>query len=210
MFYRALEELGFVTLGEPGDVVDEASFRLGFTGVTLPLNIQVTKEVSPKASKPSGEVQVSVSVRNNDAYTMRDVEVDDSRTATGYSLSAEVVSGSTSMTWSVIGPGEERTMAYTLRLGKAGAYSLQPARVSYSHEEYTFRDSSERVESRVSRPSPISLSLGIASATWTTAAELLNIATGGSGSTIMTGLGALILALVAFNALRSLKGWLSA
>jgi hypothetical protein len=204
-----LSTLGDFEVDIPGEQLSDLRFQVGIRGVTLPLNVLLTKSVSPESSSPNGVIQVTVTVRNDDSKAMANVLIDDSRTLTGYSVSASIASGSTSTTFSSIAPGETRTLTYNVRLGEAGAYTLRSASLSYSYAGEVFEDTSNEPEAMVERPNPLIMSVGVVVNTWSLAADGLTLLLGEAGRMIMIGLTLIILAYVAFNWFRSIRRWLS-
>ena len=204
-----LSTLGEVEVDNPGDQLSDSRFQVGIEGVTLPLNVQLTKSVSTATSSPNGVVQVTVTVKNDDSKAMTNALVDDSRTIWSYSTSASIVSGSTSSTFASIAPGESRTLTYSVRLGEAGVYSLRSASLTYSYAGEVFEDTSNEPETRVERPNPLSLGIGVVVNTWSLAADGLTLLMGSTGRMVMIGLTLLILGYVAFNWFRSVRRWLS-
>ncbi|HUS78049.1 MAG TPA: hypothetical protein VM050_05250 [Patescibacteria group bacterium] len=218
--YGMLESMGLINLTEPGeefsipedvfnieDVLSPEAFKIGVEGVTLPLKVQVTKEYNPKSSNKD-LIDVTVTVRNEDFDTMTDVHLDDSSSLMGYPASSEIVSGYTSMDWGAIGPGESRSLTYTVGLSGVGIYTLSSAAVSYNSEGELFTSSSNDVELAVSQPNPLSFTSMSLGATWTASVTLLDMFTDGSGSTILLGASAVLLALLAFLEYRNLRAWM--
>ena len=204
-----LSTLGEVEVDKPGDQLSDSRFQVGIEGVTLPLNVRLTKSVSPATSSPNGVVQVTVTVKNDDSKAMTDALVDDGRTISNYPTSASIVSGSTSSTFGSIAPGESKTLTYSVRLGEAGAYGLKPASLTYSYAGEVFEDTSNQPEARVERPNPLFMAIGVVVNTWSLAADGLTVLMGGAGRMVVIGLTLLILGYVAFNWFRSVRRWLS-
>jgi hypothetical protein len=209
LIYGILSMFGQVHLGKPGEQLGGQSFQVEIEGVALPLNVRVTKNVSPETTSPNGVVQVTVTVKNDDSKAMMDVLVDDGTTISGYPTSASVVSGSTSMTVGSVAPGESKSFTYGVRLGEAGAYTLKPASLTYSYAGKVFEDNSNQPEAMVERPNALFLAIGIAVNTWSLAADGLSALMGSGGRMVIIGLTLLILGYVAFNWFRSFRRWLS-
>jgi len=209
LIYDILSMFGQVHLGRPGEQLGGQSFQVEIEGVALPLNVRVTKNVSPETTSPNGVVQVTVTVKNDDSKAMTDVLVDDGMTISDYPTSASVVSGSTSMTVGSVAPGESKSLTYGVRLGEAGAYTLKPASLTYSYAGKVFEDNSNQPEARVERPNALFLTFGIVVNTWSLAADGLTALMGGGGRIVIIGLTLLILGYVAFNWFRSFRRWLS-
>jgi len=207
--YLNLTMQGDVMTKAPGADVEPSRFQISFSGVTLPLNVEVSKEVSPAVVPPRGVVTVTVTVKNNDARPMLNVGLDDGSTISGYPLSARLVSGSTSASLGSIGPGESKTLTYSVRLGEGGVYTLPPAEAGYTCSGGHFREPSNGAEARVARPSPLSMGLEIAAMSWTGGARLLDMLTGGNGHSVMAAATLLILATLAFMEYRNLRKWLA-
>lgn len=209
-FEQMLQELAdriMLTVASPGSLLDSSNFQITFSAL-LPLNVQVSKQVTPQAISINGEVQVTVTVENDDDYPMEDVVLDDGDAVLGYPAS-EVVSGSTRETWSILQPGDSRTLTYTLRLGAGGVYTLRPAEVQYVYEGETFSASSDPAEARVSHPSaPVFFAESIA-ASWTASAKALDTFTNGNGSMILMASTLVSLALLAFVEIRNFRRWLA-
>jgi hypothetical protein len=203
-FIEALFEIGLMTIVPPGVTIPPQALRLSIPGgIDMPLVVTVTKEVSPIVAQPKGEVKVTVTVRNEDVRPMSDVQLSDGSTLEGYPNSASLESGSTSESWAEISPGESRSLTYTIKLGEAGVYSLMPAEVVYTHSDNRYTESSSRVEVRVARKDPVSFTVYSVVELWATAADLLDVPTGGKGSTILTGSTLLIFAVIFFFEYRS-------
>jgi len=188
--------------------VQASGLQLSISGASMPLIVQVTKEASPLVVKPNGRIQVTVTVHNEDMNPMGDVRLGDSSTVTGYPFSAELVSGSTSEYWGDIGPGDSRTLTYTVQLGEAGVYCLDTARVIYTHSGEEYSESSSRLEVKVTRPDPASFTISSLATFWKTFASLLDIPTGGKGSMIMIGTILLVLAVLAILEYRNFRKWI--
>ena len=206
--YEFLSMLGLINLASPGQVIEASSFQLTVSGLTLPLSVRVTKEASPMVTSPNGQVLVTVTVHNDDDDPMMDVSLDDGSTIAKYPTSARLVSGSTSGSWGSIGPGETRSISYTVRLGLGGVYSLAPALASYTHGEESYAESSDWLEVRVRQPNPLSIAIMSIRASWKAAADVLDLLTGGNGSTILLGSTLLCVAIIAVLEYRNLRKWL--
>jgi hypothetical protein len=197
-----------VELMAPGETLGSESHQASVAGIALPLKVEVSKVASPNSVRAGGTVQISVTVTNEDLKTMEEVVVEDGSAASGYPMSVEVVGGSTEMTWSRVPPGESRTMTYTLRLGEAGVYSLGLAQLGYTHSEGTFTGASGRLKVTVSRPNPGSFALSSVASWWTSAAEVLNVATRGSGYQILTAVTLLVLGTLLFLEVVNVRRWI--
>ncbi len=206
--FRVLEMMGIIDLATPEVNLDESAFEIGVSGVILPLNIEVTKTTSPSNPQPNSVVEVTVTVTNHDSAPMRDVALDDSATIALYPSSSRLVGGSTSGQWSEIGSGESRSISYSIEIGDGGVYSLAPAQIEYLHEAVEFSDASRGLETRVTRPSALSLGVGSLISTGEAASNLLDEVVGGSGSTL--GLGAVSVVVLVFALLEfmNLRKWL--
>ncbi len=134
--------------------------------------------------------------------------LDDSSGLKGYMLSTRLVSGSISEHWSEIGPGQSRSMSYTVELGQGGVYSLSPATVAYTHEEMDFSDSSDWAEVSVSQPSALTMGIGSIFYTGGTLAEILDMATGGNGGTILMGATAVVVLILAVLEFLNFRKWI--
>jgi hypothetical protein len=206
--YEMLTDLGLLTLSAPGESLDPSSFQISVSGVTLPLNVEVSKSFSTQVASPDDVVEVTVTVRNHDTEAMKDVSLDDTSALQGYSLSTRLVSGSTSEHWNEIGPGQSRSMSYTVELGLGGAYSLSPANVTYTHEELGFSYSSEWAEVSVAQPSALAMGIGSIFNTGETLAKILDMATGGNGGTILMGATAIVILILAVLEFLNFKKWI--
>ena len=210
-FGQMIQELArwiTVTVMSPGSLLDPSHFRVDFSAL-LPLNVQVSKQVTPQATSTNGEVQVTVTVENSDDYPMENVVLDDGGTVLGYPTSVSVTSGSTRETWSALQPGESRTLTYTLRLGPGGVYTLRPATVQYVYEEETFSASSDPAEVRVSHPSALAFVIDGVAATWASTARALDTFTGGNGSILLMASTLAWVVVLAFMEYRGFRKWLS-
>jgi len=206
--YEMLTDLGLLTLTAPGESIDPSSFQISVSGVTLPLNIEVSKSVSPQVASPDDAVKVTVTVNNHDTEAMEDVTLDDSSALQGYSLSTRLVSGTTSEHWSEIGPGQSRSMSYTVELGQGGVYSLYPANVAYTHEEVGFSETSDWAEVSVAQPSALAMGIGSIFNTGETLAEILDMATGGNGGTVLMGATAIVVLILAALEFLNFRKWI--
>jgi hypothetical protein len=206
--YDILTDLGLLMLTAPGESIDPSSFQISISGVTLPLNIEVSKSISTQVASPDEAVEVTVTVRNQDTEAMKDVSLDDTSALQGYSLSTRLISGTTSEHWSEIGPGQSRSMSYTVELGQGGVYSLSPANVTYTHEELGFSDSSDWAEVSVSQPSALAMGIGSIFNTGETLAEILDMATGGNGGTILMGATAVVVLILAVLEFLNFRKWI--
>jgi uncharacterized repeat protein (TIGR01451 family) len=206
--YDILTDLGLLTLTAPRESIDPSSFQISVSGVTLPLNIEVSKSVSTKVASPDEAIEFTVTIRNHDTEAMKDVSLDDTSALKGYSLSTRLISGSTSEHWSEIGPGQSRSMSYSVELGQGGAYSLSPANVTYSHEELGFSDSSDWAEVSVAQPSALAMGIGSIFNTGETFAEILDMATGGNGGTVLMGATAIVVLILAVLEFLNFRKWI--
>ena len=204
-----LSQMGVLTQITPGSEVQASGLELSISGVSMPLIVQVTKEALPLVVKPNGRIQVTVTVHNEDMNPMGDARLGDDSTIIGYPFSADLVSGSTSEYLGDIGPGDSRTLTYTIQLGEAGVYILDTARVVYTHSGEEYSESSGKLEVRVTRPDPASFTISSLATSWKTFASLLDIPTGGKGSTIMMGFILLILAVLGILEYRNFRKWIS-
>jgi hypothetical protein len=139
---------------------------------------------------------------------MRDVTIDDSETIARYQYSSRLVGGSTSGQWSRIGPGESKSISYSVEIGDSGVYSLTPAQIEYNNEDVEFSDASRGLETRVKRPSTLSLGVGSLVSTGEAASRLLDNVVGGSGGTLATGAIAVVALVLAFLEFLNLRKWL--
>ena len=203
-----LSQMGVLTQVPLGSEVQASGLQLSISGVSMPLIVQVTKEASPLVVKPNGRIQVTVTVHNEDMKPMGDVRLGDDSTIIGYPFSTELVSGTTSEYLGDIGPGDSRTLTYTIQLGEAGVYCLDTARVVYTHSGEEYSESSSRLEVKVTRPDPASFTISSLATFWKTFASLLDIPTSGKGSTIMMGIMLLVLAVLAILEYRNFRKWI--
>jgi len=194
-------------LSTGGNTLTE-NFRLHFGGSTLPLLVEVTKTVTPNTVGPNGHVTVNVRVENMDTETMTAVNLNDEDTLKDYSSNAKIISGSTSGYWSRILPGASESISYVVELGDSGVYTLQKAELDYKHEDNDYSRQSNDVEVTVGRPNALSFTLASYSSWWEDSSKLLDIPTGGSGSTIMLGFGAVVVGILAFLEVMNMRKWL--
>lgn len=207
--YRALEMLGLIDIATPEVSLDHSAFEIEVSGVILPLNIEVIKVASPSSPKPNSIVEVTVTVTNHDSAPMRDVTLDDSATIARYPYSSRLVGGSTSGQWSEIGPGESRSISYSVEIGDGGIYSFTPAQIEYLHEAEEFSDASRGLETRVERPSALGFGMGSLASTGRAASNLLGEVVGGGGSTLGLGAVSVVVLVFAFLEFMNLRKWLS-
>ena len=206
--FRLLEMLGLIDLATPDVNLDESAFEIGVSGVTLPLNIEVTKTTSPSNPQPNSVVEVTVTVTNHDSAPMRNVALDDSETIARYASSSQLIGGSTFWQWSEISPGESRSISYSVEIGDGGIYSLAPAQIEYLHEAVEFSDASRGLETRVKRPSALGLGVGSLISTGEAASNLLDEVVGDRGSTLGMGAIAIVVLIFAFLEFMNLRKWL--
>jgi len=206
--YRILEMLGLIDLAVPEVNLDESAFEIGVSGVILPLDIDVEKMTSPSNPQPNSVVEVTVTITNHDSSIMRDVTLDDTETIARYEASSLLVGGSTSGQWSEIGPGESRSISYSVEIGDSGVYSLAPAQIEYNHDDVEFSDASPGIETRVNRPSVLSLGVSSLVSTGETISRLLDYMDEGGGTTLAMGAVAVVVLVFAFFELMNLRKWL--
>jgi hypothetical protein len=206
--YRILEMLGLIDIATPEVNLEESAFEIGVSGVTLPLNIEVIKTSYPSNPQPNSVVEVTVTITNHDLASMRDVALDDSATIARYEYSSRLVGGSTSGQWSVIGPGESRSISYSVEIGDSGVYNLAPAQIEYINEEVEFSDASRGIETRVKRPSALGLGVGSLVSTGEAVSRLLEAVAGGGGGTLAIGATAVVVLVFAFLEFMNLRKWL--
>lgn len=208
-FASLIEGLGNLTEGvsissvEAGSTVDTGNYNVTFAAL-LPLDIQIVKEVSPTGVPLGGEVEVSVSLTNNDESTIENVFLDDSGTIIRYPTSAMLTSGNLTTYWDRIEPGETKTLTYTLKLESSGVYTLMPARVDYEYFKTTFSTTSSAAEVTVRSPSAVGALAQTLGTAWGLASETL----GGSGSLILSAAVAAVIIAIAFLEYRKIMKWL--
>jgi len=187
----------------------ESGFSFTVEGISLPLMVSVTKDVSRTTSSRNSDVEVTVTVRNDDSEAMVDVRLDDGDSLKSYTWGASLSSGSTAQSWTRIGPRETRTITYTVRLSQEGVYSLGPASLEYSHEDLSFSAESNAIEVKVPHPNPLGLLFTGLETVWGSSVGLLDIATAGQGSMILMAITLLVFVLLAFLEYRNLMKWLN-
>ncbi len=200
--YRALESMGYIVRVKPETTLSESDFRLDLTGIVLPLNVEVTKTVTPGSTST-----VTVTIKNNDIKSMTDVTLNDSNALSSYSSSIRLVSGDTEGRWAAIAPGETKTITYSIQTQNPGTYSLEPAALSYSSDGQSFRSSSNLVEFDGGRPSPLLMPFELLATTWGAGKHLLDFVTGGNGFVAMAAVTLIFLALIAWEGVRSYRRW---
>lgn len=200
--YRALESMGYIVRVKPETTLSGSDFRLDLTGIVLPLNVAVTKTVTPGSTST-----VTVTIKNNDTKSMTDVTLNDSNALGSYSSSIRLVSGDTTGQWTTIAPGETKTITYSIQTQNPGVYSLEPAALSYSSDGQAFKGSSNLVEFSGGRPSPLLMPFMLIKTTWGGFAQLFDMVTNGRGFVVMAVSALLFVALVAWEGLRSYKRW---
>jgi hypothetical protein len=208
LFNESFIDSGIVTIIEPGGTIDPSSLELGISGLTLPLNVKITKTVSDARVKEGSRVEVTVTIKNNDDDPMMNVELDDGGTISSYSLSSRLTSGSTSGYWPRIDPGQSETISYTIELENNGVYSLSPAQMSYSHEDISFRKSSDKAEVRVALTQGTGIVFQTLGVFWGVLETALDQVTGGSGSMVLTGVVLVLGGLLAFLEFRGFRKWI--
>jgi hypothetical protein len=208
LFNESFIDSGIVTVIEPGGTIDPSSLELGVSGLTLPLNVKITKTVSDARVKEGSRVEVTVTIKNNDDDPMMNVELDDGGTISSYSLSSRLTSGSTSGYWPRIDPGQSETISYTIELENNGVYSLSPAQMSYSHEDISFRKSSDKAEVRVALTQGTGIVFQTLGVFWGVLETALDQVTGGSGSMVLTGVVLVLGGLLAFLEFRGFRKWI--
>jgi hypothetical protein len=205
--YRLLERLGLIDIATPELSLDKSAFEIVVSGVILPLNIEVTKTTAPSNPQPNSVVEVTVTVTNQDSSPMREVILDDSATIARYPKTM-LVGGSTSGQWSEIGPGESRSISYSVEISSGGVYSLAPAQIEYLHEAEEFTDASQGLETKVTNPSTLGLGLGALTSTGEAASKLLDTVAGDKGSTLGLGVISVVVLVLAFFEFMNLRKWL--
>ena len=208
LFNESFIDSGIVTVIEPGGTIDPSSLELGVSGLTLPLNVKITKTVSDARVKEGSRVEVTVTIKNNDDDPMMNVELDDGGTISSYSLSSRLTSGSTSGYWPRIDPGQSETISYTIELENNGVYSLSPAQMSYSHEDISFRKSSDKAEVRVALTQGTGIVFQTLGVFWGVLETALDLVTGGNGSMVLTGAVLVLGGLLAFLEFRGFRKWI--
>jgi len=194
-----------LTVVERGSILDPSHFGITFSAL-LPLDVRVSREIT-ELGGTRREVQVTVTVTNEDDYPMESVELDDGGAVLSYT--GAVVSGSTAGSWSVLQPGESGTLTYTLRLESGGVYTLRPAAVGYAYGGETFTASSDIAEAEVPHPTALAFVAVSLGASWAASAEALDTFTGGNGSTVLMASTLAWVAVLAFVEYRGFKKWLA-
>jgi hypothetical protein len=198
--YDFLEEMGYIVRLRNG-VPSPSDFQIDTTGITLPLNVEVTKTIT------GGETAtVTVTVVNKDTKPMTNVTISDDGSLAGYTTGVGFVSGDTSATWGTILPGESRTITYTVRIDNPGVYTFEPARISYSEDGTQFSDSSNIVETVASRPFFLLVPFELVALTWQTGSQLLDLATG-RGVIMMSVVTLAVVLFFAWEGVKSYKRW---
>ncbi len=208
LFNESFIDSGIVTVVEPGGTIDPSSLELGVSGLTLPLNVKITKTVSDARVKEGSRVEVTVTIKNNDDDPMMNVELDDGGTISSYSLSSRLTSGSTSGYWPRIDPGQSETISYTIELENNGVYSLSPAQMSYSHEDISFAKSSDKAEVRVALTQGTGIVFQTLGVFWGVLETALDLVTGGNGSMVLTGAVLVLGGLLVFLEFRGFRKWI--
>jgi hypothetical protein len=193
----------------PGANLESSTFEIGITGVVLPLQVEVAKEVPQDQYTSEDVIDVTVTVRNLDTATMTDIVLDDSSTLSRYPAKTYIITGSTTAQWEEIEAGGSRSISYQIDVGSGGIYSLAPARVEYLHEIKSFTKSSRWLEIRVRQPSPVSLGLDSLINTGRTFTEILDNITDGNGGTIFTASISITVLLIVALEIRNIMKWLS-
>ena len=208
MFNESFLDPDLVTVTEPGGVIDPSSLELEISGVSLPLNVAITKSVSASRVDAGDRVEVTVTIQNNDDEPMLNVEVDDGDAVTRYSMSARLTSGSTSGSWPRIDPGGSETISYSMELGNSGVYSLSPAEMSYDSDESSYAKSSDRAEVRVTLSQGGGIAFQTLGVFWGVLEYGLDQFTGGSGSMVLTGTVLVLGGVLLFLEFRGFRKWI--
>ncbi len=208
LFNESFIDPGIVTVIEPGGTIDPSSLELGVSGLTLPLNVKITKAVSDARVKEGSRVEVTITIQNNDDVAMLNVELDDGGSISSYSLSSRLTSGSTSGYWPRIDPGESETISYSIELENSGVYSLSPAEMSYVSEDVSFVKSSDKAEVRVALTQGTGIVFQTLGVFWGVLETLLDQVTGGSGLMMLTGAILVLGGLLAFLEFRGFRKWI--
>jgi len=101
---------------------------------SFPPALIVNKTITPARVSPGGTVQVTITLRNDEATeTVYNIHVDDSHSWDLYrDISFPVtIIGDTSATYTSLGPGETVTLTYQVRLSVEGSYVSEPANVTF-------------------------------------------------------------------------------
>jgi hypothetical protein len=208
LFNDSFIDSGIVTVVDPGGTIDPSSLELGISGLTLPLNVKITKSVSDARVKKGNRVEVTITIQNNDDNAILNVELDDGGSISSYSMSSRLTSGSTSGYWPRIDPGESETISYTVELENSGVYSLSPAEMSYVNEESSFAKSSDKVEVRVALTQGTGVVFQTLGVFWGVLETALDLVTGGSGSMVLTGTALVLGGLLVFLEFRGFRKWI--
>jgi hypothetical protein len=201
-------KMGTLNQVEQGTLLDPSSFSVEVSGITLPLNIEVLKEVSSEMIQSEGFVNIQITVKNLDTEIVEDVILDDRSTISRLGSSTQITSGSAHEEWSMIGPGKSRTISYTLQLSHSGIYNLEPAIVYYTRENNFYTEYSQGSVVTVKWPPPISMSFKSLLLLFNTVAEFLDKISGGAGSTIILGFAGVVTLIISFQEYQNLKKWL--
>ena len=198
--------MGDLIFSSPGDSIPSSNFNVPVTGESLPLMVEVSKEVSYMST--GDRVQVTVTVENMDMDAMVNVNLDDSATNNGYPLSVSIQSGITTGYWATIQPGASESIIYTLELGDPGIYSLSKAQLEYNHNDKEYTKTSNSLEVKIDRPNPLSFTMSSFGLWWRETTELLDMPTGGQGGTILSGAVLLGLAVLGILEVLNIRKWL--
>ncbi|MFQ6075761.1 MAG: hypothetical protein ACE5Z5_06475 [Candidatus Bathyarchaeia archaeon] len=203
---EVIEEAVTVTEVETGAVVEEEVVSVSFE-FRFPLRLKVVKSLSVEEVDRRQEITVTVNVINDDTDAGEDVRLDDSLFLSYYSISAELVEGTTEMYWQTIPGGSTLSHTYKLRLIKEGIYTLPSATVSYEYEGSPYTATSNIVSALVRSPSFIQLWVEGVPLTWRMAVSLINLLpqAGGNGELILTVTVAVVVAIIIFMEYRGLK-----
>jgi hypothetical protein len=206
--YEFLQMLGFDNYVNPELYLDKSAFKIGVTGVVLPLNVDVIKTSTTSDLKSNRVIDVTVTVTNLDLHPLKDVFLDDTMTVARYPKT-RIIDGSTSGRWSEILPGKSESINYSVELSDSGVYSLNPALIEYLHNTNEFNAYSKNMEIRIQRPSTICLGIHALTSTVSIASIYVDELTGGNGSLLTFGALSIIIIILAFFEFINLKKWFS-
>jgi hypothetical protein len=201
-------KMGSINQVEQGEILDPSSFSVAVSGFSLPLHVEVIKEVSSEVTQVKEFVNIEITVKNLDTEIMEDVILDDRSTITKFERSAQITSGSAHEEWSEIDPGKSRTISYTLQLSHSGIYNIEPAILYYTKDNKFYTEYSQSSVVSVKWPSSITMSLKSLSLIFNTVIKLLDYVSGGAGSTILVGFVGAVTLVILFLEYRNLKKWI--
>ena len=187
-----------------GQSVPTQQLGASFTGL-FPAYLQVTKSLSQQAS---GNVLVSIVVKNLDSDSLANLSLNDTQFANFYKGALSIVSGSPSnSSVSSLAPGDSLTYSYLVKLSGTGTYVSPPAQVAYNLNKTQFSALSNSATVSESNPSGFQALGALVSTAGTSLDLFLNAGAYGTGIVLSVLIG--LFALAGLMEYRQFQKWRS-